>query len=285
MSSLFDQLNDPTTEWLLIILLVSLFLFLIIFLPIVIVRSVYENFVLKHSVAYKKLLQINKEYKFRDVEQFDYKYTYDNEHFYHDISPKDYLTYKLVYDQKDVLKAIHDTRFNNELFKEYFYDVSHQCKKGKYDTEKVLRNERLLNKFEDKILAKTILTPTTEFVIKVVLRRTDINGSYKESKYTNFGENTIKEVITKLNQKNGSYYTNQYIWDSICRVERGKVSNRLRFAIYKRDGYRCQLCGRKTNNLEIDHIKPIAKGGKTTYDNLQTLCHRCNVLKGDSYEY
>ncbi|MBO5772449.1 MAG: HNH endonuclease, partial [Clostridia bacterium] len=24
------------------------------------------------------------------------------------------------------------------------------------------------------------------------------------------------------------------------------------------------------------------KGGKSTYNNLQTLCHRCNVEKGDN---
>ena len=27
---------------------------------------------------------------------------------------------------------------------------------------------------------------------------------------------------------------------------------------------------------------PIAKGGKTTFDNLQTLCKRCNGLKSDT---
>lgn len=51
-------------------------------------------------------------------------------------------------------------------------------------------------------------------------------------------------------------------------------------AIYERDGYRCRCCGRRTKDLEIDHIVPISKGGKSTYDNLQTLCKRCNKLKG-----
>lgn len=38
-------------------------------------------------------------------------------------------------------------------------------------------------------------------------------------------------------------------------------------------------------DLEIDHIIPIAKGGKSTYDNLQTLCHRYNIKKGDKLDY
>lgn len=92
-------------------------------------------------------------------------------------------------------------------------------------------------------------------------------------------------MIKRLNNKNRDFYNDKGIWDSLCRVERGKVSNKMRFSIYKRDGYRCRICGRteKHDYLEIDHIKPIAKGGKSTYDNLQTLCRRCNKNKGDSF--
>ena len=85
-------------------------------------------------------------------------------------------------------------------------------------------------------------------------------------------------------QKHGDYYLDGEIWNAICRVERGKVSNRMRFAIYQRDGYRCRKCGRSSNDLEIDHIFPISKGGKSVFDNLQTLCHRCNTEKSNTVE-
>ncbi|MBO4856796.1 MAG: HNH endonuclease [Bacilli bacterium] len=44
------------------------------------------------------------------------------------------------------------------------------------------------------------------------------------------------------------------------------------------------MCGKSDllENLEIDHIIPIARGGKTTPDNLQVLCHDCNKKKGHS---
>ena len=88
----------------------------------------------------------------------------------------------------------------------------------------------------------------------------------------------ILDLIDRVNDKYGTWFNDRGIWDAICRVERGRVSNKMRFSIYKRDGYRCQHCGRSGRfvDLEIDHIIPIAKGGKSTYDNLQTLCKRCN---------
>lgn len=36
--------------------------------------------------------------------------------------------------------------------------------------------------------------------------------------------------------------------------------------------------------LEIDHIKPLSKGGSDRIENKQALCWRCNNIKSDSYE-
>ena len=100
----------------------------------------------------------------------------------------------------------------------------------------------------------------------------------------NFFEEDINDLIGQMSQKRETFYLNDDIWKAICRVERGKVTNKMRFAIYQRDGHRCRKCGRKTDDLEIDHIVPIAKGGKSTMDNLQTLCRRCNREKGTNIE-
>jgi hypothetical protein len=61
----------------------------------------------------------------------------------------------------------------------------------------------------------------------------------------------------------------------------------LRYKVLKRDRFMCRLCGSspaddKRVELHIDHIKPWSKGGETTFANLQTLCHRCNLGKGSS---
>jgi len=112
--------------------------------------------------------------------------------------------------------------------------------------------------------------------------------AFKELHWNEHIEDCDKEIryrLNRLSNKRNGYFLDREMWESICRVERGKVSNKMRFSIYKRDGYRCKMCGRSDRfaYLEIDHIKPIAKGGKSIYSNLQTLCSKCNAKKGDSY--
>lgn len=59
----------------------------------------------------------------------------------------------------------------------------------------------------------------------------------------------------------------------------------LRFSIFRRDNYRCQICGRNAQEhgvvLEVDHRIPRAKGGTDDPTNLWTLCFECNRGKRD----
>jgi len=61
-------------------------------------------------------------------------------------------------------------------------------------------------------------------------------------------------------------------------VERKPLSKKIRFEVFKRDSFTCQYCGSKAPDviLEIDHIKPVAKGGKNEIINLVTSCFDCN---------
>ena len=59
----------------------------------------------------------------------------------------------------------------------------------------------------------------------------------------------------------------------------------LRFKVFRRDRFRCVACGRSPAthlNIELhaDHIVSVADDGKTTLENLQTLCQDCNLGKG-----
>ncbi len=50
--------------------------------------------------------------------------------------------------------------------------------------------------------------------------------------------------------------------------------------IFRRDSFTCQYCGRKSDDLTLDHVIPRRLGGKHSWDNLVTACRGCNHRKG-----
>jgi 5-methylcytosine-specific restriction endonuclease McrA len=53
--------------------------------------------------------------------------------------------------------------------------------------------------------------------------------------------------------------------------------------LYRRDGFTCQYCGRRSirSELSIDHVVPRAKGGHSSWSNCVVACLRCNKRKGN----
>ncbi len=64
--------------------------------------------------------------------------------------------------------------------------------------------------------------------------------------------------------------------------KRKALSPKIRYEVLKRDKFTCQYCGRSAPDvlLQIDHIKPVAKGGDNDIMNLITSCRECNIGKG-----
>jgi 5-methylcytosine-specific restriction endonuclease McrA len=57
------------------------------------------------------------------------------------------------------------------------------------------------------------------------------------------------------------------------------ISKVERRRIYKRDNNRCVYCD-STFMLQLDHVKPRARGGTDDPRNLVTACRTCNLAKG-----
>jgi 5-methylcytosine-specific restriction endonuclease McrA len=57
----------------------------------------------------------------------------------------------------------------------------------------------------------------------------------------------------------------------------GRAWQELRKVQLARQPY-CADCG-STDDLTVDHIIPLARGGRGELSNLQTLCRRCNGIK------
>ena len=53
--------------------------------------------------------------------------------------------------------------------------------------------------------------------------------------------------------------------------------------LFERDRYRCQYCGNNfaEHELNMDHVIPRAKGGRTSWENIVTSCIPCNTRKAN----
>jgi 5-methylcytosine-specific restriction endonuclease McrA len=70
------------------------------------------------------------------------------------------------------------------------------------------------------------------------------------------------------------------------KIKTRHINEKSRLKILKRDNYSYVKCGRSPAThkgivLHIDHIKPFSKCGDSRFDNLQTLCNKCNLGKGN----
>jgi 5-methylcytosine-specific restriction endonuclease McrA len=64
-------------------------------------------------------------------------------------------------------------------------------------------------------------------------------------------------------------------------TRRKPIPDDVRMFIWQRDEGRCIKCGNR-EQLEYDHIIPVAEGGSNTARNIQLLCETCNRQKGKS---
>jgi hypothetical protein len=69
----------------------------------------------------------------------------------------------------------------------------------------------------------------------------------------------------------------------MAKTKRKGLSKRHRFAVFNRDEFTCQYCGRHPPEvkLEADHIEPLALGGEDHERNMITACRDCNRGKSD----
>ena len=156
----------------------------------------------------------------------------------------------------------------------------------KKDYDEYIQNvpEFVMEKDEDGFYSRLGLTIIDEAVLNVEYKFTyTSNGGLVQRSFTvPMNEETITELINRLESK--------LSLEALAKEQRALVTSKLRAYIKERDNYTCCNCGNSIYNepnllLEIDHINPISNGGLTTEDNLQTLCWKCNRIKGAKVNY
>lgn len=94
-------------------------------------------------------------------------------------------------------------------------------------------------------------------------------------------ESVVEEPSISLNKKK-----TRPEFKKIDRRTNRDINLRLRFKVFQRDNFKCNICGISPAIdprviLHVDHIFPWSKGGETVLENLQSLCSKCNLGKSD----
>lgn len=88
------------------------------------------------------------------------------------------------------------------------------------------------------------------------------------NEYADESINNILDTSDSLEEAPRRYKAQKYIQRQSIRNE-----------VFSRYGSACLKCG-ANDNIALDHIKPVSKGGLDTIENLQPLCQSCNSSKG-----
>ena len=191
---------------------------------------------------------------------------------------------KKSYDNFNLKYSIKHSKINNldDLIYESAY-IKREYGQYKRDAMRIVKQAAWYEKIGYKL-----------FLRKLNSKTWNIHVSYTSPKGRNHYEKNIKaaiwEAIPNYISANNDFskQTNNFgISKRQVLDERHKMTKKLRYRVLKRDHYRCVICGRGAKDgvkLHVDHIKPVAQGGKTVLSNLRTLCADCNLGKSDHYD-
>ena len=139
----------------------------------------------------------------------------------------------------------------------------------KMDESQIQYYERVVKKMPVRVLLRHGVIKKNDNQIELAIRKL----TFKER------QKLITLCDSKLNEsreKRGLKLWNYRLIDN-------PVPDSLRYRILKKSKQRFELCGATKNDrpLNVDHIIPRSKGGKSDESNLQVLCSKCNRSKSN----
>lgn len=256
-------------------------IFLIITLLFYGYRIISKRIIMNTSKRYGEILKINTSYTFHKIKD---QYTY-----------KDRLKSKQQFDRYNYHRKLKEYMIKNKSEIEPI-------------TKKILANRVWWIQYQEQI-----------HNVSPYMNKEQIKGNilpfflyhYSEKKHCSkilLNEpNTNPKIIHKIrytSPKGQNDYQNKRIWeyDDVHTIiesiradekhreskeyQRNLVTPGVRYDVLQRDMFKCVLCNASAEQgvqLEVDHIKPISKGGLSEINNLRTLCRSCNRGKSDKY--
>lgn len=227
---------------------------------------------------------VPKEYKRIMGDRFDFgKYLVeqilDNKQAYEQIVNKYSAMFEVYSKYKNEIDAVFERL---KLFKKEDYEKEKPKKRSAIarffvddSTHERYRYSEFIDKqrYEENALKNRIYKPVFPYIVFHLFAVTPWKYHKKDFRYE-FSDIVVcyKRAMGKVGQM------------TFVQEQRRIMTDDMRYNVLKRDGFRCCICGATAKDgvkLEVDHIIPVSKGGKSTMDNLQTLCERCNRGKRD----
>lgn len=156
----------------------------------------------------------------------------------------------------------------------------------------VLKQEVLLLNKDFTVLGVTNVQQAFIYLVKGIAEVIDVDedtGSWNYYDFTTWEELSV--VTTQCENSNIVGKWLRRVEDNllvptvvrlVTMVKRNKIQPKFnRKNVYYRDNYTCQYCGVKksTQELNLDHVLPSSRGGKTTWKNIVCSCIKCNLQK------
>jgi len=175
--------------------------------------------------------------------------------------------------QKLLDMAAHNKTKADDYISEYEVHRENLAENSYSEIKSVIpMSEKRYKKLENMLCKEILLRPVTNVKIKCIISYTSPQG---QNSYSSSWLIDLNKVFEKLGKTKEHEQSIEY--------QRALMTDSKRYDILKRDNFMCKICGRTADEgakLEVDHIIPVSKGGKTVDSNLQTLCKECNRGKG-----
>jgi hypothetical protein len=99
-----------------------------------------------------------------------------------------------------------------------------------------------------------------------------------------FKHDDAKRLVWRMRREAEGFFKKRARY--VSSKGKGVVSGRALMELWRRQGGRCALTGRRLTreNAQVDHIVAVSKGGRTEPENLQWLCREMNSFKREMSE-
>lgn len=183
-------------------------------------------------------------------------------------------------------RRFEDTKIEKKINTDAFFS----CQENQFfnfKTQRQFRSVKLVMKMKDFCLAREVNDEmskyfATESQFYACKRR------IKPKQKDNYLLMSVSSDAGYINKQIYNYHQTEPIPDAEWikpekRYQAAWQQSKLRKEMIAEANNQCQICGQvfPAEKLDLDHIKPLSLGGKTTKKNLQVVCHICNCKKSN----